>query len=254
MKLHHRRWAGVLTLVGLLLASPVVRGSEKPTTSFAADRQRAATAQQYLFVLVHEEEDDAVRAARVALETTAAKLTPPARVTYLDRRSEADREFLQQAGLKRAPVPLVLAMAPNGAITAGMPAAEATAERLQAARVGPALQQCLKALQDDKLVVVSVQNAKITDGAAALQGAREFAADPLYAEFTVVVPVDPTNAADRDFLSGLDIDSQTTEATTLLLAPPGRLLGRLSGAVDKEELELALRRGMSACGPAGCGR
>ena len=56
-------------------------------------------------------------------------------------------------------MPLVLAVAPNGAVTGGFPT---TFEKQQLvdAIATPSTQKCLKALQDGKLVFLCVQNGE----------------------------------------------------------------------------------------------
>jgi len=167
----------------------------------------------------------------------------------------AEKEFVQKYGLANAPMPLVLAFAPNGAITGGFPATQLTEQRLQDALVSSGMQKCLKALQEGKLVLVCVQNGSTKSNDAALQGVNDFKADAKFAKVTEIVKIDPTVAAEQKFLSQLKIDPKATEATTAVLAPPGRVLATFNGATEKKTMEAALQKASSGCGPgasSGC--
>ena len=65
----------------------------------------------------------------------------------------AEKDVVKEYGLERAPMPLVLAIAPNGAITGGFPT-KFTEEDLLSAFATPATEQCMKLLQDGNLVLL----------------------------------------------------------------------------------------------------
>ena len=97
-------------------------------------------------------------------------------------------------GAAGAPLPLVLAVAPNGAVTKGFPGAFDEA-RLAAALVSPGTARCLKALQDRKLVLLSVQHLSAASNPVTVPvGLVAFQKDPSYARVTEIVVV---NAGDR---------------------------------------------------------
>ena len=110
--------------------------------------RRAAEANQYLFAFFYEKDDEATRAARKTFDAAVKKITPAPQVVAVDRTAAGEKEIVAKFGVDRAPMPLVLAIAPNGAVTGGFKAAELTEERLRDAVASPGLQQCLKALQE----------------------------------------------------------------------------------------------------------
>jgi hypothetical protein len=155
-------------------------------------------------------------------------------------------------------MPLVIAMAPNGAITGGFPPGQnLTEERLKGAIVTPGMQQCLKALQERKIVFLCAQNKKTRFNSAAMRGVNDFKSDPRFAQFTEIVTIDPANKVEGKFISQLKIDPNTNGAITAFLAPPGSVIGKFEGATDKNMLLASLQRAMascgSGCGPQGCG-
>ena len=230
-------------------------GAEQPATTAGSQAalSKAAADKKFVFVFVTENNDDATQAARKTFETAAGKLADWATWVAVDRNADSEKEFVQKFGLARAPMPLVLAFAPNGAITGGFPASQLTEQRLQDTLVGDGMQQCLKALQARKLVFVCVQNGTTKLNDVATQGVNDFKADAKYAPITEVVKLDPTAAGNDKFLAQLKIDPKATEATTAMLAPPGALLAKFTGATEKKSLEAALQKASSGCGPSGCG-
>ena len=248
----------IVIAVGIAAVSIMATGrvGAEPSVAPAGSQtalSRAAVASKFLFVFVTDNNNDATQAAHKTFETAVAKLADQAQWVTVNRTDAAEQKFVQKNGLATAPMPLVLAFAPNGAITAGFPAAQLTEPRLQDALASPGLQQCLKALQERKLVFVCVQNGSTKSNDAALQGVNEFKADARYAKLTEVVTIDPTVAAEQKFMSQLKVDPKATEATTVFLAPPGKPLATFHGATTKTSLEAALQTASSGCTPgSGC--
>jgi len=154
-------------------------------------------------------------------------------------------------------MPLALVVAPNGAVMGGFPT-KFTGQDLLNAFGTPCTEQCMKLLQDGKLVFLCVQNAATKSSGDAMKGVREFKADQRFASATEVVMLDPADSAEAPFLSDLKIDPKTTEAITVFLAPPGAPIAEFKGATEKTELVATLEKAGSACaggkcGPNGCG-
>jgi hypothetical protein len=97
----------------------------------------AAEAKQYLFAFVYEQEDEETRAARKKFEAAVAKVTPASKSVRVDRSLPEEKEMVEKFGLQSAPVPIVLAIAPNGAVTGSIKAGELSEERLQGAVASP---------------------------------------------------------------------------------------------------------------------
>jgi len=116
---------------------------------------------------------------------------------------------------------------------------------------GPGAEKALKALQDRKFVVLTVQNDKTTDNASSLKAAQEFKDDKQYVQ-TEIVQIDPTAAAEAKFLGSLQIDRETKEAITVLLAPPGFRLGAFKGQTSKQALVDALKAATAPAGGCDC--
>jgi hypothetical protein len=223
----------------------------------AAAMQQAASANKYLFAFFYEKDDDATRAARKTFDEALKKITPAPASVAVDRTAPAEAELVGKFGMGRAPMPLVLAIAPNGAVTGGFKAADLTEERLRDAVVSPGMQQCLKALQERRLVLVCLQNGSTKDNDAAMKGVNEFKADARFGAATEIVKVDPSDTKETKLLAQLKADPQSKTASTAFLAPPGVVVAKIDGATSKDNLVASLTKAMASCGsgcsPSGCG-
>jgi len=218
---------------------------------------RAAAANKYLFVFFWKEKSPQADAVWNVLQPAMGRLAEWADWTAVRITDPAEKPLVERFGVDRAPMPLVLALAPNGAITKAFPG-KLEESQLRAAFVSPGTELCLKALQDRKLVLLCVgeppppQNRLVVPA-----GVGQFKADPRYARMTEVVLLDPREPAEKDFLQELRIDPRVGPVT-VLMAPPGGVVGKFPGSVSKDQLVAKLATSQSACpdgkcGPNGCG-
>ena len=224
----------------------------QPAANGMVAAERAAEANRYLFAFFYKEDAERTRAMSKAFDAAMAQLTDRADSIAIDIAAPSEADIVKKYNLSRTPMPLVLALAPNGVVTGGF-TAEVTEEQLAAAIAGPAKQACLKALQQRKLVFLCVQNKSTKSNDAAMQGVNDFKADDRFAQFTEIVKIDPSDAAEKKFLGLLRIDSKAAEAITVFLAPPGSIIGKVKGPTDKNALIATLQTASSGCGSGGCG-
>jgi hypothetical protein len=188
---------------------------------------------KYVFVLFHKGDDDATRAVRQALAAALEKRPGLAASVSVRVTDPAEGALVNRFGVSRSPMPLVLALAPNGAVTSGFPL-KLTEQDVAGAFVSPGQAACLKAVQARKLVLLCVLPA--SGGVALPDGVQEFKADARYGPATELVSVRADDAAEAGFLKALQVSPNTGATVTALLAPPGRLLGSFLGAVTKQQL------------------
>lgn len=213
---------------------------------------RVAKANKYAFVFFFRTEDERTESMRVALESGVEDLSEKAEVIVVDVTDPLEKASVDKFGVGRAPMPLILAIAPTGAVTKSW-FRNFDAAQLGQAFVSPGEAGCLKALQDRKMVLVCVQNGKTAHNAEALQGVNEFKTDRLYTARTATVSIDPTDEAEADFLKKLRVSPETEEAVTVLMAPPGRPVATFTGATNKADIIAATKKAGSGCDPkSGC--
>jgi len=232
-------------------------GNGGKTDNGMAAMKQAADAKKYLFVFFHAKADDQTSTFRKSFETAAAKIADKAMSVTVDINSPAEKEIVAKFRVQNAPMPLALAIAPNGAIT-GSYQGESSEQVLLEKMVSPGLQNCLKPLQEGKLVFLCVQNKTTKSNDAAMQGVNDFKADDRFSRFTEIITVDPADTSEADFMEKLQIDSKADEALTVFLAPPGAVVAKLKGATNKDGLIATLQAataggcGSGGCGPKGC--
>jgi hypothetical protein len=244
--------------LGLWLAL-LTCGAARPAETSSASRglaalDAAARGGQYLFVLFWKEDDDATRAVRQTLTDAVARRGGRSLVVAVRVTDPAEKPVVDRYGVSRSPMPLVLAVAPNGAVT-GAFAVKLTERDIARAFVSPAQAGCMKAVQARKLALLCVLPG--ADASAVPAGVREFQVDARFGPATELVTLRAGDAAEAGFLSALRIDPGTQVPVTALLAPPGRLLGAFAGPVSKQQLveKVTAPQGCcpgGKCGPGGC--
>jgi len=211
--------------------------------------RNAAEEDKYAFAFFYKNEDEGTQEMRQVFETAMEKVADRAEHVVLNAADPSEKDIVKKYGVDRSPMPLVLAVAPNGALTRGLPRAF-TEEQIMSCFVSPCMETCLKGVQDTRLVAVCVQNASTQLNAEAMEGVRAFMADPRFAKMTDLVTLDPSNPDEATTCKKFGIDPNTDQAITLLLAPPGRIVGRFKGAADKDDMVAVLMRATSGgCGP-----
>jgi hypothetical protein len=116
-------------------------------------------------------------------------------------------------------------------------------------------QASLKALQENKAVILCVQNRNTKLNDAAMKGVEDLRADPKYATSTEVITLDPSDPAEAKLLGTLAIDPKIDQAQTVCLLPPGQAVAKLAGATTKEMIvnSLTVKSSGGGCCPGGAG-
>ena len=73
-------------------------------------------------------------------------------------------------------------------------------------------------------------------------------ADPRYVGHTEVVLLNSAEPREAAFLTSLQINAQTPQPVTVLMSPPGSVVGKFAGEVTKDQL-IAKLQAASSCGP-----
>lgn len=231
-------------------ASPREPGED--TGKGMAAIKQAADAGKYLFVFFSKTDDAQTVAMRKVFDKSMEKVADRAQSIAVNITDASEKAIVDKFDLSRAPMPLVLALAPNGAITGGFPT-KFDEQQLLDAFATPATEKVMKPLQDGKLVFVCVQNGKTTASDAALQGVRDFKTDTRFASVTEIVTLDPTDTKEASFLKDLKVASDIAVATTVFIVPPGQAIAQIEGPTSKDKLIELLSKANTGCGPGGCG-
>ena len=204
----------------------------------------------------YAEMNDSVKEKQADLESTAAGLKDKADVYFIDIKDPKQRDLVNLYKVDRAPMPLVLVIAPNGAVTGGFPQ-NFPEDDIKKCIVGPLSAQCLKALQDQKLVFACVQSDDAEANMSAMKGVTDFTKDKQFDGRTEVIIFKKPAPSEQLLLHTLGVEGKPDEPVTIFLAPPGAMIGKFTGATDKNKLMATLTSKMNrsgGCCPAGSGK
>ena len=233
----------------------VASRTASPSTSKALTAiDFAARSDKYLFIFFWKENDKQSQTMHGVFQSAMQKWSESADSIGVNVIDANEKPVVDKFDVSRAPMPLVIALAPNGAVTKGFPI-KFDENQLREAFVSPCTAKCLKCLQDKKLVLLCVQNEKSLFGSVAWQGAQDFKADARFAKASEIVVLDPEDRAESTLLRELRVDPRSPEAVTVVLAPPGQPVASFVGAVTKDQIVAKVQAGACAggkCGPGGC--
>lgn len=248
MKSRHVLLASTTTALVLALGWAIQALAQTPSPGQPSP---VPAGQKYTFILFYKEDTPATQAMRQALDAALAKRPGQASVTLVRTTDPAEKDVVARYGVSRSPMPLTLAVAPNGAVTGGFPL-KLTEQEVAAAFVSPGAAACLKAVQARKLVLLCVQPAG--PDAALPAGVSEVKADPQYGPATEVVTVRADDATEAGFLKALQLSLKPGVTTTALLVPPGQRLAVFEGAFTRQQFDEKLKAAQTSCCPGGkCG-
>ncbi|MEP3481350.1 MAG: hypothetical protein ABJZ55_19065 [Fuerstiella sp.] len=247
MTLTNRR--GTATLLTLAITAACFSA---PTATYAQSSGQSSLAEaakqnKFAFILFYRDNDATTQAMYKVLNGQLAARNNasfvPVKIT-----DPQERPVVDQFDASRTPMPAVVAVAPNGAIT-GVFAQKLTAAHIDAAIVTPAQTRCMRALQDKKLVLLCVQP---TGSNAVPAGVQQFQADKLNVNRTRVVSLQAGDPAESKFLQQLKVRPDTQSTVTAFMAPPGVLLGTFNDKVTPVILMTKLATAGQCCDDPNC--
>ena len=230
--------------------------TEKSTGAGSVAVSDASKADRYLFVFFYRENNEKVRQAKADFVVAMSSVSGRADSISVDVTDPDEKGIVDKYRLGRTPMPLVLVMAPNGAITGAFPG-QFDGKQFSESIISPCAEECLKALQERRLVFLCFQNDKTAQNDAAMRGVTEFAADARFSQATEIIKIDPAIKSELEFLNKMKIEYKADEALTVFIVPPGQIIGTYRGATDKAVMEKTLLAAVASCGtgcaPSGCG-
>jgi hypothetical protein len=112
-------------------------------------------APKFRFLFFWRENDATTQSATAALREAVAKRLDRAESSSINIGDAANQALVNEYQVSRAPMPLVLCIAPNGAITGSM-VRQVTDDAVDRLLVTPAMTNVTKALQDKQIAVVHI--------------------------------------------------------------------------------------------------
>ena len=227
--------------------------AQQTTAAGTASKALAALEQahadgKYTFLMFYKQSDDATKAMASALTQGLADKEEKAVIVYARVGDAAEQTLVAKYAVERAPMPMTLAVAPNGAITAIYPQ-RVPAESLDGAFVTPTMMLTMKNLQENKLVLVTVQGSTNAPAPVAI---NDFESDPHFKDRIVTIAMTAADPLEGRFVGQMQIDPQAKVTHTVLLAPPGVMVGKFNAAASKDEIAAALAKAGKCCDDPNC--
>lgn len=215
--------------------------------------EQAAQKNQHLFIFFYRDQNERSMRSQKIFDQVAEKIGDQAIFIKVKTNDPSENRIIEKFNLQRSPMPFVLVLAPNGAITGGFPSSF-TEQQLMGSFTSPGMASCLKALQDKKLVFLCLQNGQTRGNEAALQGVKDFKADSRFGSAVEIIIINPSDIQEQKFLNQLAVDTHSNEAATVFIAPPAETIGQYKGPTSKDTFLSDLQNAVSeCCGPGGCG-
>lgn len=218
----------------------------------------AAKKSRYVFVTFYKANDSASKQMLADVKSIKSKFANRADFVSVDVAGKANREVVSRYGADRSRIPLTIVAAPNGAVTAGYPG-QIDRSKLSSAFVSDGTAAVLKVMQNRKLAVVCLQGSKTKHNKECLATARGLKSDSRLGGAVEIVTIDPSDRSESKLLKQLGINGKSSNAQLVVLAPPGKTVGKFDGSAKKDTVVASLMKSLSggcgggSCGPGSCG-
>ena len=204
---------------------------------------------KFTLVLFWRENSPATQEMTEALKRAVAQRSQRAEWIAINVNDPSQRAVVERYHVERAPMPMVLCIAPNGAVTGGI-TRQLTDAAIEKALVTPKMTEATKALQDKRIAVIHVKR----DPKLALPaGAAGFIADPAFKDRSTVINVSLDDAAEARFVKEMEFKpEELSDSMIVVLAPPGVLVGKYQGSVSTEQIASDLHAAGKCCNDPNC--
>jgi len=210
------------------------------------DLDSAASHEKIAFILVTDQTATGVDQAKDMIKQ-AMRQVKNAEMVELDRSDPASADLVAKFRLAGAPVPVILVAARNGVLAGGLPAAQATADKLVAMVPSPKKAEVLLALQSGKAVLVSASRGNMATRPGA--SAACAAACGQMQQQCVTVEIDMDDPAETAFLTQMKVNMASAEPVILVINAQGQVTGSYAGAADVTALVQAATKKVGGCCP-----
>lgn len=211
--------------------------------------QQSASAGKFTFIVFYRDADPATQALTASLQQGLAAYSNQAVVTHAQVTQPVERALVERFGVARAPLPMAVAVGPNGATT-GVFRKDAAPATFANAFVPPTMLQCMKHLQEGKLVFVNVH---ATPEPQVPQGVVIFASSPDFISRTAFVSMSAGDTREAMLMGQMKLEPASITGTkTVLIAPPGVLVGHFDATSTPDQIGQAVHKAGKCCDDPNC--
>jgi hypothetical protein len=239
----------IISLLSSVSHAQQLRSLQPATSKTQQALETAAQEGKFAFLLFHRGGDAATQAMAEMLNNAIADRQEQASLAYVNVAEPAEKALIEKLGVNRAPLPLTLAIAPNGAIT-GVFSQKLGPDSVEQAIVTPAMMVSMKALQEGKIVLVCIHESAKMVVPQAVTGIEKH---PHYKDRTTVVSLIASDPGEAKFLAQMKIGAASVRnVTTAVLAPPGVLVDKFGASATSYEIDAALVKAGKCCDDENC--
>lgn len=213
-----------------------------------AELDKSQKAGKTSYLVVYDKSSTGTEAL-VNIAKNAQKSAKNTLVIKFDRDDKANTDLVTKYRLSAVPLPLILVVAPNGVVSAGVVAKDATAEKLVSFVPSKNQADVLLGFESGKaaLVICGKKNAK--DKAAIISECKTAITSLGGKANQVFVDLDSKDEA--NFITLLNPDK--TKTTVLVFNGKGQFTGVLESTAKSEDILKAVNKKIGGCAPGSCG-
>lgn len=220
-----------------------------PATTTSNGVASPAPRLKFTFLLFFRDNNTNTQQMAETLKAAMAKRPGSFEWSAVNVNDPVNQLLVEQYQVGRAPMPLAVCVASNGAIT-GAYMRQLNEMVVERSLVTPAMAEVTKALQDKKIVLLHL---KPTAESPLPQGGVDFAADPSFQARTTIVNLTTTDAAETRFLSDLKIPAvDVRDSLLVVMAPPAVFVGKFDASATKDQIAAKLHAAGKCCDDPNC--
>ncbi|CAK9043530.1 Protein HelA [Durusdinium trenchii] len=236
-------------MLSFCLALSTAAWGQSANESLQATLEQAAKAGKFTFIVFHRDTGNATRSLYQQTQDALTTQGDRAVITTAPVDAPQVQAYVEKFGISRAPMPMTVAVAPNGALT-GLYPRTVTPEQITAAIVPPTMMRCMKELQDQKLVFVCFTRTDSVDVPQGVNGVRQL---PQFKDRISLVGMRLDDPAEARFYQQMQVDpNQIAGPHAVLIAPPGVLVGQFNAQASTQEIAAAIHKAGQCCDDPNC--
>jgi len=212
----------------------------------AKDLETAAKKGKVAFVLVTEGTASDVSNAKATIQGVT-KQNKKSVMVQLDRSDPANADLVAKYRLATIPVPMILAINPNGTISGAIQPDKATPETLSKMIPSPKNAEIIKALSEGNAVFITAYR-KSMKSVETINSACAMACQQMAGK-SVQVKIDMDDPAETAFLTEMKINMASTEPVTVVANPQGQIAGTYTGEMQIAQLVASATKKIGGCCP-----
>ncbi|HWL07860.1 MAG TPA: hypothetical protein VNQ76_05630 [Planctomicrobium sp.] len=235
-----------LCLVGTCLLMSSIAMAQQPdgTSGLQTTLEQSAQGGKFTFVVFSRDQGEATQRFYQQNQEGLASYGDKVAITSAHVDGPADRALVEKLGIARAPMPMTVVIAPNGAVTGLFPRS-INAEQIAASIVPPTMMRCMKELQEQKLVFVCLTRTESVD---VPEGVKQVQQLPQFQGRISLVGMRLDDPAEARFYEQMKVSAPQIQGPyAVLIAPPGVLIGHYNNHSSADQIAAAIHKAGQCC-------